>query len=178
VVLPRLPGGRDPLEVRNRNEIIVKRFLASAGVVLLLDQASKLLIRLLMDRGELIRILDDVVRFRYVHNAGAAFGFFQGSRFLFIGISLASIAVIVYLILAKRYTFRGSRVAFGMVLGGALGNLADRLWLREVVDFIDVGIGVHRWPTFNIADAGVTIGVIYLIVTVLTLESGAKNTDE
>ncbi len=147
----------------------VKRFLLSAAVILVGDQLTKYLARRLLEPGVVEPVLGELLRFRYVHNAGAAFGFFQGSRFLFIGISLVSIAVIVYLILSKRYAFRGSRLAFGMVFGGALGNLIDRIWLSEVIDFIDIGFGAQRWPTFNIADAGVTIGVIYLVCSVLML---------
>lgn len=150
-------------------EMGVKRFLFSGGVVLLCDQLTKYVARQLFEPGVVVPVFGDLLRFRYVHNAGAAFGFFQGNRFLFIGISLISIGVILYLILTKRYAFRGSRVAFGMVFGGALGNLIDRIWLSGVIDFIDIGIRAQRWPTFNLADAGVTIGVVYLVFSVLML---------
>ncbi len=146
------------------------RFVVSAAFVLLLDQLTKALVRSQMELRETIAVLGDWVRLRYIHNAGAAFGLFQGSRVLFIAISILSVAIVLYLILSGRYRFRGSRIAFGMVLGGALGNLIDRLWLKEVVDFIDVGIGVHRWPTFNVADIGVTLGVIYLASSFLVAE--------
>ncbi|MBD3235220.1 MAG: signal peptidase II [Candidatus Eisenbacteria bacterium] len=155
----------------------MKRFLLSAAVVLLGDQVTKHMARVSLEPGVVVPVIGDLLRFRYVHNAGAAFGFFQGSRFLFIGISLVSIAVIIYLILSKRYAFRGSRVAFGMVFGGAVGNLIDRIWLSEVIDFIDVGVGSQRWPTFNIADAGVTIGVVYLVFSVLMLGRSSESSD-
>lgn len=146
----------------------------SAGLVLLLDQISKALIRAHMDAHAMIPVLGDLLRFRYVQNAGAAFGLFQGSRIFFIIISLVSIAVVLYLIISGRYLFRGSRIAFGMILGGALGNLIDRIWMCEVVDFIDMGIGVHRWPTYNVADIGLTLGVLYLAATFLTTEREAN----
>ncbi len=156
------------------------KFLASAAGVLVLDQATKLMVRRWMVPGETLPVLDDIVRLRYVQNAGAAFGLFQGSRLLFILISLVSIAIIFYLILSRRYVFRGSRMAFGLILGGALGNLIDRLWLIRVVDFVDVGVGIHRWPTFNVADVGVTLGVLYLAANFLVrdrLHGGAPSTD-
>ena len=148
----------------------MRKFIASACVILLLDQISKALIRSQMELREMIPLLGDLLRLRYVHNAGAAFGLFQGSRMLFIIISLISIAVVLYLIISGRYQFRGSRTAFGMILGGALGNLIDRVWMKEVVDFLDMGIGSHRWPTYNVADIGVTLGVLYLAATFLTTE--------
>jgi len=148
----------------------VKRFLPTAALVLVLDQASKWLAhRDLAPRGSL-HLLGDLVRLHYARNAGAAFSLFQGSWALFVGISIVSIAVIFYLVLSRRYVFPGSSVAFGLVLGGALGNLIDRLWLRQVIDFIDIGLGAHRWPTFNVADIGVTLGVLYLAIGFLWLD--------
>jgi signal peptidase II len=150
------------------------RFLAGAATILLLDQVSKAVVRAQMTLQETIPLIGELVRLRYVNNAGAAFGLFQGSRYLFIGISILAVVVVLYLVLTGRYTFRGSRVAFGLILGGALGNLVDRLWLTEVVDFIDIGIGVHRWPTFNVADIGVTLGVLYLAANFLASEWEGK----
>jgi signal peptidase II len=146
------------------------RFYAGAATVLLLDQISKVVVRAHMTLQETIPLIGDLLRLRYVNNAGAAFGLFQGNRYLFIGISILAVVIVVYLVVTGRYTFRGSRIAFGLILGGALGNLVDRLWLTEVVDFIDIGIGVHRWPTFNVADIGVTLGVLYLAGSFLACE--------
>ena len=75
-----------------------------------------------------------------------------------------------FLVRSQRYTFRGSQIAFGLVFGGAIGNLIDRLWLGKVIDYLDIGIGVHRWPTFNVADIGVTLGVIYLAIALMISE--------
>ncbi len=119
-----------------------------------------------------VSVIGDFVRLHYVHNSGAAFGLFSGpgSRYYFVAISIISVAVILYLILSGRYVFKGSRIAFGMVLGGALGNLVDRIWLAEVIDFVDMGFGVNRWPTYNVADIGVTLGVLYLAAAFITTE--------
>lgn len=145
----------------------MKHLLSSAAVLLALDQATKWVVFRYLDIGGVVPVFGDVVRLRHVHNAGAAFGLFQGSRLVFVIISIASIALILYLTLTKRYQFTGSRIAFGVILGGALGNLVDRLWLSQVIDFIDVGFGTVRWPVFNIADIGVTLGVLYLAVRFL-----------
>jgi len=155
----------------------LNRCLASAALVVLLDQVSKALIRSQLALGETIPVLGDLVRLRYVHNAGAAFGLFQGSRIFFIIVSLLSVAVVIYLIVTGRYRFRGSRIAFGLVMGGAIGNLIDRVWMKEVVDFIDVGIGYYRWPTFNVADIGLTLGVLYLAASFMAAEWGGRGAD-
>ena len=142
----------------------MKRFLASAIVVLILDQATKWWVNRDLGLGQSVRLIDGVVRLVHVRNTGSAFGFFQGSRLFFIVLSLVSIAAILILTLSRRFHFRGSWVAFGVVLGGAIGNLVDRFWLRHVVDFIDIGVGSVRWPTFNVADIALTLGVLYLAV--------------
>ena len=150
----------------------MSKFFYSAFTILALDQITKYVVRLNLDFREVVPVMGDFFRLHYVHNSGAAFGLFSyaDSRYYFIAISLVSIAVILYLILSGRYEFKGSRVAFGFVLGGAMGNLVDRIWLKEVIDFIDMGFGSHRWPTYNIADVGVTLGVLYLAATFITTE--------
>lgn len=142
----------------------------TAAATLVLDQLTKAWVRGEMELHTAIPVLGDFVRLRFVKNAGAAFGLFQGSRLLFIAISLASVAMVMYLILSGRYRFRGSHVAFGLVMGGAIGNMVDRFVIPEVIDFIDIGIGLHRWPTFNVADIGVTLGVLYLAASFLAGE--------
>ncbi|MFH1144550.1 MAG: signal peptidase II [Candidatus Eisenbacteria bacterium] len=140
----------------------MKRFLISAAALLVLDQITKWLVYHGLAVGEPTALIDGFVRLKHVRNAGSAFGLIEGSRLLFILLSLISIAAILVLTLSKRFVFRGSWIGFGVVLGGAMGNLIDRFWLHQVIDFIDIGVGSVRWPTFNVADIGVTLGVIYL----------------
>jgi len=156
----------------------VKRFVASSAALVILDQVTKLLARRGLTGDEPVQLLGDVLRLRLVHNAGAAFGLFPGNRLVFILVSILSIALILYLIFSRRYLFRGSFIAFGAILGGAIGNLIDRLWLHRVVDFIDVGAGIHRWPTFNVADIGVTLGVLYLAGHFLVSEALPQRASE
>ncbi len=130
------------------------------------------MVRSRMELFETTAVLGDLVRLRYVHNSGAAFSLFQGNRYLFIAISLVAIAAVIWLVVRRYYTFRGSQIAFGMVLGGAIGNLIDRIWLAEVIDFIDIGVVSYRWPTFNVADIGVTLGVLYLAAHFLFTATG------
>lgn len=113
-------------------------------------------------------VMGDVVRFTLAYNPGAAFGIDVGpaSRVVF---TLLTIVALVALIAMYRSTPANQRIqvaALGLITGGALGNLFDRLrGAAGVVDFIDVGVGGTRFWTFNIADAGITIGAILLAIS-------------
>lgn len=146
-------------------------FLLAGAATIGLDILTKLIVyfRLPMDGGAR-PFIGDLVRWTHVRNAGAAFGLFQGNRYFFVAVSIVSILVILFLVLRNRYRSRLMLVGFGMVLGGAVGNLADRIWLGVVIDFIDMGFGSLRWPVFNVADMGVTLGVVVLGIGLLREE--------
>ena len=130
-----------------------------ACLTLAADQLSKQLVLATLQVGESIPVIPHVLHLTYVQNTGAAFGLFKGLQPLFV---LLAIVVIGWLARELRArTSPADPVAWGcaLVLGGALGNLADRLRLFYVVDFIDIRI----WPVFNIGDSAITIGVILLL---------------
>lgn len=136
-------------------------FILPALIVIILDQISK---QIFWQVGQNFDLIDNLLRITLVKNSGAAFGMFQGGRiFLIISSALASIFLIY---IADRMTEeeKAKRVYLGMILGGALGNLVDRIHPGQVIDFIDMGIGSHRWPVYNFADAAVTIGGALLIL--------------
>ena len=137
-------------------------FAACAAVVIALDQITKATASSRLFLGQPVPVLDDVVRFTLVHNTGAAFGLFPGSRVPFIIISILAIVVVIYLFLRETYRSLANRILLGCILGGAIGNLVDRVRLGWVVDFVDIGVGSLRWPVFNVADSAVTLGVIFL----------------
>jgi len=144
-------------------------FFLPAVLLLAGDVATKLAVyrTLSLSRGP-IPVLGEWIRLNYVHNPDAAFGLFHGSRWFFIGVSTLSILVILALAVGRRYQDLWMRLALGLILGGAVGNLLDRIWLGVVIDFLDVGLGAHRWPIFNVADCGVTVGVILLGLRLLS----------
>lgn len=113
---------------------------------------------------EVRRVIGDWVRLTYIHNPGAAFGLFPGSRYALIAISL--VAVIVVVVVAWNHRRRAVAVIpLGLILGGAVGNLIDRVRMGEVVDFVQIGIPPSMyWPVFNLADSAVTVGVAWLAV--------------
>ena len=137
-------------------------FLLCAALVVSLDQVTKHLAASRLMPGESISVLGDFIRLTLVHNTGAAFGLFPGSRVPFIVVSVVAIGVVLYLFFRETYRSVANRVLLGCILGGAIGNLIDRVRLGYVVDFIDIGFGTARWPVFNAADSAVTIGVILL----------------
>ncbi len=144
------------------------RFWIIVALVIAADFVSKLLaMEYLAPRHIPHRIIGDVVRFTLAFNPGAAFGMHLGpaSRWIFATLSVIIVAV---LIKATLDLTRISKIAaFGVpvVVGGAIGNLIDRIRLRDgVVDFIDIGIGDVRFWTFNVADTAVTIGAVCLVI--------------
>lgn len=136
----------------------------SAGVVLL-DQLSKHLVQQALSYGESVRVAPffDLV---LVFNPGAAFSFLSAApgwqRELFIGIALAASALIVYL-LRRHAADRLFCFALSLILGGAVGNLIDRVRLGAVVDFLSFHLAQHPFPAFNLADSAITCGAALLI---------------
>lgn len=133
-------------------------FYVVAAVVLVIDQITKLRIVQSMSRGESRRVLGDFFRITYVHNDGAAFGLDLGGRWSFIIVTVLVAAFILFYYARSERT-PTARWALALILGGALGNLADRIRIGEVVDFFHVSVAGFSWPIFNVADIGVSVGV-------------------
>jgi signal peptidase II len=137
---------------------------ATAAVVLAADQATKALVVASIGLGQQVRVIGDLVMLWHVRNEGAAFSLFQGGQLLFYAVTALALAMLVYF----SRTLRGRgvllHVVLGLILGGTLGNLVDRVRLGYVTDFISVGIGNLRWPTWNLADASLVVGIVALVV--------------
>ncbi|MCA9754517.1 MAG: signal peptidase II [Candidatus Eisenbacteria bacterium] len=157
--------------------MIFRLFYLTASLILVLDIVTKQIVYRSMTLGQSIPVLGDFLKWTYIHNDGAAFGLFQGNRWFFVGVSVLSILVLVTLAHSARYRRPFLLFSLGLILGGAVGNLLDRLWLGEVIDFANFGIGNHRFPFFNIADSGISVGVALLAIQMLR-EGGANQTAE
>ncbi|MCP4574342.1 MAG: signal peptidase II [bacterium] len=115
-----------------------------------------------------IRVLGDLARFIYVRNPGSAMGLFPVGRWVLVGVSIAATIFLIWLYRATDPALRVRRAAMAAILGGAVGNLVDRIFYNGlVVDFIDLGVGTHRFYTFNVADVGVSIGGALLFLCLL-----------
>lgn len=142
------------------------RILIVALFVVVCDQASKALVVAQMYLGERIEIFS-LLSLERTSNSGIAFGL-AGHVPSLVLILVAAAIVVVLLLLGTQMKWRGSSIAIGLILGGALGNLLDRIFRGSVVDFIDL----PHWPTFNLADVAITVGVVLLILG--SLRSGGR----
>jgi signal peptidase II len=141
-------------------------FLGLAATVIIADQLTKAWLVSVLAPGESMPVVGDYLRLVHSQNNGALFGLFRESAILF---GLASIVVIGLIVAyhARSGRSRYMSVALGLLLGGAVGNLIDRLRLGYVVDFVDAGIGAFRWYTFNVADAAISFAILFLIAAAL-----------
>ncbi|MGQ0714045.1 MAG: signal peptidase II [Gemmatimonadaceae bacterium] len=142
------------------------RFWGLIAVVLVLDVVTKAVAeRALAPRGIPHEVMGDWLRLTLVYNTGAAFGISLGvySRWLFLGLAIIALVILGRLYRQTPDTDRFRIASIGLVCAGAVGNVIDRIrHPMGVVDFIDIGVGVHRWPTFNVADMAVSIGAFML----------------
>lgn len=147
-------------------------------IVVSVDQASKYLIQQMMDLNTSILVLGDLLRLTYIRNPGAAFGIMIGNRYFFLVLSLLACGVMIYYFYKMPASERWGRLALTLILGGAVGNLIDRIRYSEVTDFIDVGFGAYRWPVFNVADIAVTVGVILLFIRLSSSQQTAAEASQ
>ena len=149
--------------------------LLTALAVLAADQAAKAWALARLAPHGSVAALPGVVNWTFVQNRGAAFGLLQDQTALFVVVAVLVIAAILYWIPQLPGRARGIRLALGLQLGGALGNLIDRLRWGYVVDFIDLQFWpLHRWPVFNIADAAIVSGTALLVLWLWRGEAGEQ----
>ena len=150
-------------------------FWGTVAAIIVADFATKLLAVAVLSRHP-VNILGEWVRLRLVYNEGAAFGLHLGehSRWIFFTLAVLALVVLGSMVRATRPGDRFRLAALALVCGGATGNLIDRIRsARGVVDFLDVGVGLWRWPTFNVADSAITVGAVALALS-LWLEGRAE----
>jgi len=143
-------------------------FWVTAAAVVAADVVTKLLAESLLARHLPVRLIGDYVQLRLVYNQCAAFGLCLGaySRWIFFALAIAALFVLRSMVLSARPGDRFRLFALALVCAGAVGNVVDRIRSAQgVVDFVDVGIGAARWPTFNVADSAITVGAIALAVS-------------
>lgn len=137
------------------------RLFIIAVLVVVIDQSSKYLVSSLMELGESITIINNFLYITYIHNPGAAFGMLPYHTFFFVIVTLIVMGVIIYYYRFLPNGFALLRFGLALQLGGALGNLIDRVSNVYVVDFIDISFFP---PVFNLADTAIVIGIILFLV--------------
>lgn len=133
-------------------------FWITVILVLMIDQGTKFIVKNSMTIYDSIPLIPNIFHLTYIENPGAAFGLLANQRVFFIVITSVILIAVIYFY----YQLKGEhillRIALGMVVGGAIGNLIDRLRMGMVIDFFDFRI----WPVFNIADSAIVLGMIYI----------------
>ncbi|MGA2955915.1 MAG: signal peptidase II [Thermodesulfobacteriota bacterium] len=159
------------------------RMMVTIGsAVLAFDQITKVWVERTMSLYQSIEIVPNFVHITYLRNTGAAFGFLAGGRsplrmVFFVLVSAVAIGCISYLLKTLRLQQKTLIVSLSLILGGAIGNLVDRLRMGEVIDFIDLHWYHIHWPAFNVADSAISVGVILLFIQMMrkgSLTFGSK----
>jgi signal peptidase II len=143
-----------------------------AILAILVDQLSKILVESRMRLGQSISVMGDFFRLTLIKNAGGAFGIFLGGGWFYLLASAVAVVMIFFYLRRLSKQLFLPRISLAMILGGALGNLIDRLRCGVVTDFLDFGIGDVRWPVFNMADAFVTVGVLLFLFSMFPSKRG------
>jgi len=143
------------------------KWLWLSGLVIVLDQASKWIMVSWLSLYETVAVTP-FFNLTMAHNTGAAFSFLAGAggwqRWFFIG--LTSVISIVLFIWLKKLSTQAKleAISISLILGGAIGNVIDRIYFGYVIDFLDVYVGSYHWPAFNIADSAICVGAALLII--------------
>lgn len=150
-------------------------FLLTLLLVVGLDQISKMYVSSVMSLHATHPVIDGFFNITYLRNPGAAFGFLANAAPLFrslflIAVSAAAIVMILYFLAKNRSAAMLLTFSLSLILGGAVGNLIDRIRFGSVVDFLDFYIASHHWPAFNVADSAISVGAVLLIVEMLKRE--------
>jgi len=155
-------------------------YILIVALILVLDRWTKSLIHAQFDLNQSVSVIDGFLNITYVRNTGVAFGIFSSisspvkSLVLSIFTILAAVVVVVYSVRSPARN-RLLQVALGLILGGALGNLYDRVTHGYVIDFIEMYIGSYSWPAFNVADSAISAGVVLLALEIFRDESPSRS---
>ncbi|MFL6008869.1 MAG: signal peptidase II [Rubrobacteraceae bacterium] len=157
------PHHREDAGVSRKTELLVALVLALA--VFVLDQGLKAIVQGAMSPGESIPVIPGFLSITYIRNAGGAFGILGGSQVLLLIGSAVAVGVVLWMLIAGQRS-RLATLACGLILGGAAGNLLDRLTTGEVTDYVHFSF----WYVFNAADAAITIGVATLLLSTFRMQ--------
>jgi signal peptidase II len=143
------------------------------ALVLLLDQATKILVDRTMALHSSITVIEGFFNITYLRNKGAAFGILANSAYrlpFFILVSAVAVCVILVVIRRLREDQKLAAISLSLIFSGAIGNLIDRVRLGEVIDFLDAHWYGHHWPAFNVADSAICVGVFLLAIDMILEE--------
>ncbi len=159
-------------EMANRNYSLRKYFFLIAALVVLLDRVSKWAVSASLPLHNSLTVIPGFFRITHVENTGAAFGLFADSTVhwkvaALVTFSLIALIIVAILLWKNSHSVSTMTVGLSLILGGALGNLWDRVVAGHVVDFLDFHIGTYYWPAFNVADSAIVVGAFLLVAEIL-----------
>ena len=151
-------------------------YLLAIVVLVTIDQFSKYLItQNLFDGVKEIKLIDNFFYITNVKNYGAGFSILQNQRIFLIIVTIIAIIFVAYLLIKSKNSESLNRVCYILIIGGAIGNLIDRITLGYVIDFLDFYIFGYDFPVFNLADCFLTVGCFLLIISILLETKRVKN---
>jgi signal peptidase II len=155
----------------------MRHLLIALGVVVF-DRFTKWLVVRNIPLDDVISIIPGLFRLTHLENTGAAFSLFAESPSPFktamlVVVSVAALTIVAILLWVRRRDFNATTLALSLIMGGAIGNLWDRLADGKVTDFLDFYIGTHHWPPFNVADSAIVVGAMLLLLRTLKKERAA-----
>lgn len=157
-----------------------KYFVGIAIIVLLLDRLTKWAVDRNIALRDSIVVIPGFFRLTHVENPGAAFGLFAESPTpwkigALVSFSILALIVVSALLWKHSHTLSTTAIGLSLILGGAMGNLWDRMIYGRVVDFLDFYVGSYHWPAFNVADSAIVIGAILLIAEIFFAKSASES---
>lgn len=145
----------------------MKKIISISMICLLLDQVFKIIVTNTLTLNNSYTIINNFFNISLVHNDGAAWSILSGNRILLIIISLLSLFIIYFLFIKNKQLKSIEIIIYGMLIGGILGNLLDRILYGYVIDFLDFKVFNYNYPVFNIADCCIVIAAILLVIDVV-----------
>jgi len=160
-----------------------KSYFSLILIIIFFDQISKFFIRANFNLYEQIDIFKGFLKIIYIRNSGVVWGLFSGNQNHLVPIiisilSIAALLTVLYIFIKTSPSCRLELISLSFIMGGAVGNIIDRFILGFVVDFIDIYIKSYHWPTFNIADSFISIGIVLLLISVLRNKCVTLNSKE
>ena len=162
-----------------QNQAMRKYFFLMAALVLLLDRLTKWAVASNIALHDSVLVVPGCFRLTHVQNTGAAFGLFAESAAQWkvgalVTFSVLALVIVSALLWRNSHAFSTTTLGLSLILGGAMGNLWDRMFAGHVVDFLDFYLGSYHWPAFNVADSAIVIGAILLVSEIVFAKSAGE----
>lgn len=142
----------------------MKKIIGISFICVLIDQIIKLIISINMNVADSINVIKNFFRITYLQNTGAAFSIFSGNRIFLILITLVALLLIYFILIKGKDITKIENICYGLLIGGIIGNLIDRVRIGYVIDYLDFNFGSYHYPVFNFADILIVVSAVILLI--------------